>query len=229
MPRKTKVLYPSPLYPSTSHPPIKAVIFDFDGTLADTMMIVAKSVNQHAEKFGYRKIDLSLIRDKRAIDVIKQDMGISLWKVPYLIWRGKKIIQKELQQAKLFPGVMEMIQALQEKYMVAILTSNRKDTVQHVLDKHKVKIPSIYSSGLFRKHRSLQNILDKLDLQPDEVIYVGDELRDIEACRKVGIKIISVSWGYNSPQALREAGADFIAGQPEDVVKIMNHQQKLYK
>src|SRR3989344_9077517 len=104
MPRKTKVLYPSPLYPSTSHPPIKAVIFDFDGTLADTMMIVAKSVNQHAEKFGYRKIDLSLIRDKRAIDVIKQDMGISLWKVPYLIWRGEKKIQKEEPKAKHVPG-----------------------------------------------------------------------------------------------------------------------------
>ena len=211
------------------HHTIKAVIFDFDGTLADTMMIVAKSVNEHAEQFGYRKINLSQIRDKRAIDVIKQDMGISLWKVPYLMWRGEKIIQKELQLAKLFPGGVEMIRDLQEKYTVAILTSNRKDTVQHVLDKHKVKIPSIYSSGLFRKHRSLQKILDKLDLQSKEVIYIGDELRDIEACHKVGIKIIAVSWGYNSPQALREAGADFIAGQPEDVVKIMNHQQKLYK
>jgi phosphoglycolate phosphatase len=53
------------------------------------------------------------------------------------------------------------------------------------------------------------------------VIYVGDETRDVEACKKVGIKIIGVTWGLHTPKALKKAGADYIINKPDEFHKIL--------
>jgi len=58
-------------------------------------------------------------------------------------------------------------------------------------------------------------------LNPEEVIYVGDETRDIEASQKINIKVIVVSWGFNSRTVLAEHNPDFLIHQPQELIEVM--------
>jgi phosphoglycolate phosphatase-like HAD superfamily hydrolase len=73
--------------------------------------------------------------------------------------------------------------------------------------------------ALFGKGRVIQRLLRRHHLNPEDVIYVGDETKDIEAARKIGIKVISVSWGYNSSQALAAEHPDFLIYRPEELLQ----------
>lgn len=206
---------------------VKATIFDFDGTLADTYLLGLNLVNKYAEKLGYNKIQHpEKLRGKHALDILTKELGVPAWKIPYLVWKGKKIAKEEFQDAALFPGIPTMIAKLEEWCTVGVLTSNHKKVVETIFAKHNVALNLIYSSGLFNKDRSLRKMMKKYGFTEEEILYVGDEIRDVKACKKVGIKIIGVSWGYNSDKALLEAGADYIAHTPEDILEIVKIYQK---
>ena len=68
-------------------------------------------------------------------------------------------------------------------------------------------------------------MLDKNKLKNKEVIYVGDEIRDMEACKKAKVAVIGVSWGYNLPESLKDAGANYIAKTPKDILRIVKKKQ----
>ncbi len=200
------------------------IIFDFDGTIADTAPLVAKAIRENAARFGYHVPDFSKLRSKHAFSVLTKEMGIPAWKIPYLFWKGKKIVQKDLKKAKIFPGMVNVLRRLQKSHPVMILTSNRKDTVEAVLRRYQLSVP-VVSGSLFRKDRSLQRLLWKLHQAAGDVLYVGDELRDIDACRRVGVRMIGVAWGYNTAEALSEAGVP-LAKKPQDILSFIEKEER---
>jgi phosphoglycolate phosphatase len=202
---------------------MRAIIFDFDGTLADTFIMNLNIVNKYADELGYKKIKHpEKLRGKHAMEILTKELGIPLWKLPYLVWKGKKIAKEEIKDAELFKGIDTMIQKLQESRKVGVLTSNHKAVVQKIFKKYSINVKMIYSSGLFNKDKSLKKLMTKYGFSSDEILYVGDEIRDVKACKKVGIKIAGVSWGFNSAESLEEAGADFIAHTPSDILEIVH-------
>jgi phosphoglycolate phosphatase len=66
-------------------------------------------------------------------------------------------------------------------------------------------------------------LLKKEKLEKEEVIYVADELRDVLACKKAGIKMIGVSWGLHRQRLLKENRVDFIVKKPEEIMKIVEN------
>ncbi|MFH1276448.1 MAG: HAD-IA family hydrolase [Candidatus Woesearchaeota archaeon] len=201
---------------------ISTILFDFDGTLADTELIVLNAVNKYADQFGYKKVeDHNRFREMESLDVLKNELEIPIWKIPYIAWKAKIMAKTELKYAKLFPKIKEVIEKLQESYKVIIVTSNNKELVENIFKKDKLKIDAISSSSFFIKDYQLMWVLRKFKLNKEECVYVGDEIRDVKACNKVGIQIIGVSWGYNSAEALKKEGAEFIAKTPEDIIEII--------
>jgi phosphoglycolate phosphatase len=75
--------------------------------------------------------------------------------------------------------------------------------------------------GLFGKDKIIRSILKKRKLKSDEVLYVGDEVRDIEACRKLGIKIAAVTWGFSSKELLEKNKPDFLIDRAEEILKLV--------
>ena len=65
--------------------------------------------------------------------------------------------------------------------------------------------------------------MEKHNLKPQEIIYVGDEVRDIQACKKIGVKIIAVSWGYNSKEILDREKPDYLVNKPIEIPKILKN------
>ena len=83
----------------------------------------------------------------------------------------------------------------------------------------------IYSGSTFGKHKVINKWLRIENINPEKVVYVGDEVRDIDAAKKTGIKVIAVGWGFNSQEALAAQNPDFLIERPQELIEIMNSWQ----
>ncbi len=204
----------------------KVIIFDFDGTLADTFSTVVEIVNSLAHEYGYEPLGIELIsalRHKRAQDIIKI-FKIPIWRIPKLLFTVKEALGKKISDLELFDGISEMLQDLKkEGYVVGIVSSNKVDTIEEFVKKNNIDLfDFIYSEkDLFGKSRVLKNLMKKKGLFAQDVMYVGDETRDIEAARGAGIQIVSVSWGFNAVEALEKLSPDHLINHPSELLPII--------
>jgi len=200
---------------------IKVVVFDFDGTIADTFPIVLKNMNKLSDKLGLKKIKYTpKLRDKSARELIK-DLGISSFKLPRYIKKLKELMKPELGKAKIFRGIKTVLASLHKRYKIGILTTNSEGTVKEVLKRNKINsVDFIFSdSSVFGKHKKLKKLMRRYKLKKAEIVYVGDEIRDIEACKKINVKIIAVGWGYNSKKALKKYEPDKLVEKPGELMR----------
>ncbi len=188
------------------------VVFDFDGTIADTQTQIFEIANLLADEFGYEKIqpsEISELKRMGARELVVERLKIPLWnlvKIYRLEKRGRALLFERAAHIQVFSGVAECIAALRLAGMrVGIVTSNAHTVVSAVLTSAKISVDFVHAgSSFFGKDKAIAHALGAQRLDPQTVVYVGDELRDFEACKKVGIAMFGVSWGYNDPSALRE-------------------------
>lgn len=204
------------------------IIFDFDGTLADTLGMVIDIINSVADKLGFAKIsphDLPILRTLTTRELLKK-FSIPLWKVPFIDRKVKKIFRERLDAVTVFEGIPSILSDLKQRGMrLGIVTSNEKSSVQAVLRRYQISdvLDFILSSrSIFGKGRVLKKVLRDQRLDKSRVLYVGDEIRDIEAAREAGIKVGAVSWGYNTREALMSRNPDFLADHPRELVAIID-------
>lgn len=195
---------------------IKTVIFDFDGTIADTFDIALASANSLAEEFGFVPLkDSPVLRQKSLKEIVRTELGLSFFSLPRFVRKLKTIFRQKLIQAKVVKGLRPALAQLRKKYSLAILTSNTEDVVKHIIARDKITADVIFTDvSVFGKAHAIKHLLRNLNLDYSEVVYVGDELRDVEACKKVGVKIAAVTWGYNSKDALKQAKPDALITSP---------------
>lgn len=212
---------------------VKVIIFDFDGTIADTQNAIVEITNRLAEEFGYKPVDeleLAQLQNLSSREIIKQSK-ISLFKIPFLLKRVKEELGKEIDRLEPVPGIISSLISLKEKgYRLGIITSNSKENVAVFLENNGLSsfFEFTYSgTSLFRKHKVIRDVLRQKKLMAKEVIYVGDETRDIKAARKSKIKVISVGWGFNCATVLAQYQPDFLIEKPRELVEIVGSWKKL--
>ncbi len=202
---------------------MRYIYFDFDGTLADSFSLGLDIADVLAPKFGFNKVDRTKIDYYRALSSqeLLKEFKIPLIKVPVLAPLFKLELYKRIDDLKPYPGVEKMLSSLSKKYYVGILTSNTVENVNHFLKNHNLTeyISDIRSEfQLFGKHTSLKKIISKKKINKADIIYIGDETRDIEAANKTKIKSIAVSWGFNSEEVLIKYNPSFIASSLEEIL-----------
>ncbi|MEA5514002.1 HAD-IA family hydrolase [Nodularia sp. UHCC 0506] len=205
----------------------QVIIFDFDGTIADTVDALVTIANRLAIEFGYIQItpeELSLLRNFTSREIIKY-LGISFFKIPSLLKKVKGELKYKIKEFKPIPGIYEALIELQnEGYRLGIITSNSQENVTAFLENNELEhlFEFIYSGvTIFGKTTIINNVLRKKQLKTQAVIYVGDETRDIEASKKANIKVIAVAWGFNSPEALAKQNPDFLINHPSELLEVI--------
>ncbi|MFH1089296.1 MAG: HAD-IA family hydrolase [Candidatus Uhrbacteria bacterium] len=205
----------------------KTLIFDFDGTLADTLDAAVKIYNDLAPKFHCRTINLAdkeELRNKRPQELFKI-FGIAWFKLPFLLFKIQKELHKQIETIKPTENIVETLKSLKTLgFNLGILTSNTKENVAAFLIKNDLTniFDFIHSDrNFFGKHKAMSHCLKNQNLSTDSVIYIGDETRDIEAAKKANLKIIAVSWGFNSQEALIRTEPDGIVDKPEELLKTL--------
>ncbi len=210
---------------------VNVIIFDFDGTIADTLDAIVSITNRLAVEFGYKQTtqeELAVIRSLSSREIIKRS-GVSIFKLPFLIRKVQAELNDEIQEIRPIPGIKEaLIELKGQGNRLGIITSNSKQNVTTFLDVNGLQdLFNFTASGrIFGKNIIINRLLREEAIDPKAVIYIGDETRDIEAARKSHIKVISVSWGFNSKAVLAEQNPDFLIDRPREIVEIIEMLQE---
>lgn len=211
---------------------IKTIIFDFDGTIADTIPFTFKKIIEINKRLKITsKTDNEIIDKLKKIDYrdLLKEFRIDWFKMPIILWEIKKA-QKELyfhlNKIKVFPGIKTLLKNLNQKNISCyIYSSNIKNNIEKFLEMNDLRkyFKKIYvGTNLLGKAKNLLEIIKKEKLEKEETVYVADEVRDVLACKKIGLKIISVIWGLNEGKLLKKIGADFIVDKPNEILVIAN-------
>jgi len=198
-------------------------IFDFDGTIADTFPFFVEIASQMLLNTGRKatKKDIELFRTTPIKELIKI-YKLPLYKIPLFVLKGQQILSEKLDEIKIFPGIKEVLIRLKNRgVQLGMITSNNSKNVVYILQKYGLeKLFDFvhFQAAVFGKDKVLTNVIKKYKLNIKSVIYVGDEVRDIEACKKINLKVIAVSWGYNDKKLLKESQPQFIIAKPSDIL-----------
>lgn len=211
---------------------IKFVIFDFDGTIADTLSFSFQKFLEMAKLLQIDNLSdkqiIKEIRSKSYQELLKGSFKKAWLKFPFVVNMIKNMqveLEKEMENIKFFPGIKKFLFDLKKaEYKLAIISSNRKENIDKFIKFNKLNVFDFVhgKTDLFGKAGYLEKFLKDFSLNESEVIYIGDEIRDVEACKKVGIKMIGVSWGLHTVEALKKNGVDYMVKKPEEILKIIN-------
>jgi phosphoglycolate phosphatase len=184
------------------------VIFDFDGTLADSWSVAADELVAAATTFGYRQLTRSQVEALRGLPTreVFREFGVSRWRIPRIAAHLRDRFERSAAQIKLFDGIPEMLGALNEaQILTGIVSSNSKDTIATVLGPSNMRHVAQMECGasVFGKSRLFKRMMRKMGVAPSVTIAVGDETRDLDAAAKAGIVGLGVEWGYARPELLR--------------------------
>jgi phosphoglycolate phosphatase len=187
----------------------KLIIFDFDGTLADSLPWFLSVINDVAAKYGFRPLDLDHIQAHRQNGLKKMIKlhGIRFWKMPFISNHVRKRMMRDAHQISLFDGVTEMIHYLHDRNVtLALVSSNSQENARRILGPGNTGRIRYFECGIsvLGKQSKFRKILRKSGLLPEEVLCIGDEIRDAESAKKAGVPFGAVSWGYNSIESLQQ-------------------------
>lgn len=204
----------------------KLLLFDFDGTIADTFEAGFDILNTLAPEFGFRalkKTDLETARDMRLSELIKF-LKIRPTKIAKIARRAAEELSARIHEIGPLPEMIPIIKELQQRgYRLGILTSNSPENVGIFLKNHDFQVFDFIrsSSKLMGKAREIKAIRKILRLQRSEILLIGDECRDIEAAHRAGVAIVALAGGYNSQRALAATKPQFLLEQPSDLLKLL--------
>ena len=201
---------------------LRAAIFDFDGTLADTFVEVVSILNELSSEFGYRAAAPHEIEELRGVSPreVAKRLGVSWHKLPAIVTRARAELAKHMTQIRPFDGIPAALAELRARgVLVGLLTSNNRRNVDLFVSEHPIAFDFVSTgSGLWSKHRRLARLLRQHDVAPEAAAYVGDEVRDIEAARALGARAVAVCWGYTNPELLAAQHPDVLVRQVADLV-----------
>ncbi|WP_407270350.1 HAD hydrolase-like protein [Radiobacillus sp. PE A8.2] len=205
---------------------VKHVIFDFDGTLVDSKMTFISSWNTLAKKHRFKEVNPEDLENLNKLSMKERSKlyNFPMYKLPFVIPEIYKLFKESIHEIKLFDGIKELLHELERTgYQTTIISSNSQDNIEAYLERNQIKSVSnvICSSSLFGKDKLINKFLKDNNLQASEVIYVGDEHRDIVACKKSGVKIIWVGWGFDSFEVVQAEQPDFMVYEPSEILKVI--------
>jgi len=183
------------------------IIFDFDGTLADTFPWFASVINQVADKYKFKKVsenEHELLRGLGAREIFKV-LGIPLWKAPMIGRHMSALLSEDIHEISLFEGIEDLLRSLSMREVTsAILSTNSFRNIHAVLGPENTALIDYFECGVsaLGKRAKLKKILKKSKISSSEAIFIGDEIRDCEAAYKAGVAFGGVSWGYTRIDAL---------------------------
>lgn len=202
----------------------KLVIFDFDGTLANTFPLVLTMLDELAEKFRTRKLDhedLPHLRHYPPMKIMRMHR-VKLWQLPSILKYTRLRMHGDAHLISRFDGIDDVIRALSSrKIKLGIVTTNTRSIVEQVLGADLFKLFDYFIGevSLFGKPKALKKVLSQSGFLNSEVLAIGDEIRDLDAAARVKIPFGAVSWGFSSPEALRARNPLFTFTYPAQILE----------
>ncbi len=205
---------------------IKYIIFDFDGTLVDSKEVVLSVYNELAQKHKFKKMKEEDIENFRRLSARERfkELKLPMYKIPFWAREFYNLYSHKIKDLLLFEEVREVLDELNNRgYNLAIISSNSEANIKEFLHKNKIEYIKqiLCSEKILGKDKVIKEFLRTNKLKNHDIIYIGDEERDIVACKKNGVKIIWVEWGLDVIDTVKKECPDYVAKKPEDILEII--------
>lgn len=214
----------------------KAVIFDLDGTLLNTIGDIANPVNIVLARRGYPVHELD---DYRYFigDGIGQLVHRALppevaesSKYPTILAEVKTEYQLNLNKSTVpYQGIEELLDGLTAKGILLNILSNKAhefmdEVVDNFFTKWQFELVFGARKGLPLKPNphSVLEMIDLLQLEPEDIVYVGDSDVDMLTANSAGVFAVGVAWGFRGRQELLAHGADLVIDHPQELLQLFN-------
>lgn len=198
----------------------KVLIFDFDGTIANSSDVIIEVIAEFVPGFT-RESYLKIMKQYYGDHFVKNLFKVFFYE--FRLLRKRKEIHRKINErileTELFEGMREELKSLYDKGVeMYIISSNFKDNIQAFLNKYQINFfKDIYGEGnVLHKAKTISHIKNQYS-SDTEVFYIGDELRDIDAARKAGVKEVGVTWGLNTRQDFEEFETKIIIDSPREL------------
>ncbi|MBA4384321.1 MAG: hypothetical protein C0410_06265 [Anaerolinea sp.] len=204
----------------------KLLIFDFDGTLANSFPWVVAILDELAEKFKAIPVDHSRLDELKSYSPrkIMKMHNVSIWKLPAILKFTRSRMKTNGESITCFEGVADMLRELkQHDIRMALVTTNTCETVRRVLGDDLYNLFHLFEDkvSLFGKPAALRRIIRKSGLDRSEMLAIGDEVRDVEAAKKVNIPFGAVTWGFSSEDAMASHSPEHTFTEMSQIVDLV--------
>ena len=210
---------------------IRAVLFDLDGTLADSLEDLTDAVNHIRDVFSRPPLTADAVRrkvGKGARHLVQQvlpgasgddvDRALGL----FLEFNRLHIADK----SRLFPGIREALHELAARGIKMAVVSNKNEALSALLLENigiRELFENVTGGDTYRERKPsplpLLNVAEKLGVDPNECVMVGDSINDMQAGKQAGIASIGCTWGYGSSEEL--ARADVLVHTPQEMLALI--------
>ncbi|MEI7441052.1 MAG: HAD hydrolase-like protein [bacterium] len=180
------------------------LVFDFDGTLADSHEEVLAAMEYSCKKLKLSLPSIEDLRNTPAKDLIKS-LKIGPYKIYRMLQYSRSYLKKSSKEVRLYSGMPALLSSLnQNVFHFHVVSTNTQEKILRTLKNEGVGglFSSVQGSmGLWSKKSALEKLARKNP--SSQKIYVGDEERDILAAQDAGFEALSVGWGFKSPELLQ--------------------------
>lgn len=210
---------------------VKAVLFDLDGTLINSIDDLADSVNHTLGALGYpthetEKYKYFIGNGMRKL--IERALGARETEVVDRVLEKFMEYYREhsLDKTRPYDGVTELLDALTKKGIISVIVTNKAHAAAVKIGKHffgdNIKVYGQREGVPTKPDPAIVNlVLDELRLHKSECIFVGDSGMDMAVGVNSGVTPVGVSWGFRTKDELWDNGASFIADTPAELLKIV--------
>lgn len=176
-------------------------LFDFDGTLANSLGWIRRATQRLADEFGFKRMtdeEMDRFRDSSPATILS-GFGIPLWKMPRIATAMRRLMAEECDQIRLYEGIERFLQTAGERGLrLGMVSSNSEENIRVILGVANAGKFDVFECGasLLGKASKLKRAAKKAGVPVAQSIYIGDEIRDLEAAAKVGMPFGAVAWGF---------------------------------
>ena len=171
------------------------IIFDFNGTLVDSTDVMNSILNEMLAKSVIKNLAPEDFVDPKSLPFLKRVRVLV-----YTALHQREFIElysKYVEQVKFVNGTKSMLALLHEKGLeFSVISSNSADMIMAFFTLHGITVKSVYTAQrLFGKKKAIKQYIRERDCRASDIVYIGDEKRDVEMCSECGVDIVFVSWG----------------------------------
>jgi phosphoglycolate phosphatase len=206
------------------------IIFDFDGTLADSLSVMLDIYNREiAPQWNLRPVapeDWHILRQSSFTKGMRT-IGVKPYQLAKILNEGRRLVKSRSGDIKLFPGAAKLIKKLADDgHDLYVLSTNDQAVINDVFKAAGIAecIQVLKSPRLFGKASSLRRLVRQTGVPPGDAWMVGDELRDMSAAKRVGLKSLAVTWGFQPEITLAALRPTAIAHKLSDIPDIIAKQ-----